>query len=318
MEDYATVFSAPEARVKRGPSRSGDDDGGGGRNKDKDGDRDDDDASTDDDNPLEWAPQLTEEGLLARRKLGESAVYNGSAEALHYRVNSTRSEVYNIVSDVLSTSKQQQPAWVELPIGLGLRTSWNLLWTWSKPKVDYVSLLAFQKVNHFRQAKALTRKDLLKKNIQKFCSNVGGVPANNNYLRKGFLYEQLEVKAEAAPAIAKETASSFFEIMQQTFVLPQEFNSFVTAFSAIQQDPLKRETNFWIMKPVGLSRGRGISLINDIGSVNYSEQIVVQKYLMNPLLLDGYKFDLRIYVLVTSFSPLEAFIYKQGFARMST
>jgi len=36
------------------------------------------------------------------------------------------------------------------------------------------------------------------------------------------------------------------------------------------------------------------------------------------LLLKGYKFDLRVYVLVTSFSPLEHFVYKEGITRLST
>jgi tubulin polyglutamylase TTLL5 len=50
----------------------------------------------------------------------------------------------------------------------------------------------------------------------------------------------------------------------------------------------------------------------------YSQSTVVQRYVERPLTLNGYKFDLRLYVLVTSFKPLEAFIYKEGFARVST
>ena len=41
-------------------------------------------------------------------------------------------------------------------------------------------------------------------------------------------------------------------------------------------------------------------------------------YVIDPYLLDGFKFDMRMYVLVTSFQPLEAFLYDEGFARLST
>jgi tubulin polyglutamylase TTLL5 len=72
------------------------------------------------------------------------------------------------------------------------------------------------------------------------------------------------------------------------------------------------------MKPAAKSRGRGISLVNDLSQISYGEPIVVQRYIKNPLLINGYKFDMRIYVVVTSVNPLEAFLYKDGFGRFST
>ena len=107
-----------------------------------------------------------------------------------------------------------------------------------------------------------------------------------------------------------------FDIMPLTFVLPKEYVSFLETFSDLEDQEGK--FNYWIMKPAAKSRGRGIFVVNDISQVTYGEPMIMQKYIKNPLLLNGYKFDLRIYILVTSVNPLEAFIYKEGFGRFST
>ncbi len=111
-------------------------------------------------------------------------------------------------------------------------------------------------------------------------------------------------------------ANREFNIMPMTFVLPKEYVDFLTVFTELEEK--EGRLNYWILKPSASSRGRGISLVNEITQVTYGEPMVMQRYLKNPLLLNGYKFDLRIYVLVTSVNPLEAFIYKEGFGRFST
>ena len=48
------------------------------------------------------------------------------------------------------------------------------------------------------------------------------------------------------------------------------------------------------------------------------KNIVVQKYLDKPLLLNGFKFDLRVYVCVFGTNPVQAFICDEGLARFCT
>lgn len=60
-------------------------------------------------------------------------------EEFYFRVVKSKAEVYDIISRAFMRKKD----WFELPHGLQLKTSWNLLWTWSKPQIDFNKLLFF-------------------------------------------------------------------------------------------------------------------------------------------------------------------------------
>ena len=74
----------------------------------------------------------------------------------------------------------------------------------------------------------------------------------------------------------------------------------------------------WIVKPANSSRGRGIYLIEDPAEIATDDDSVVSRYIANPLLINGHKFDLRIYVVVTSFNPLRIYTYREGLARFAS
>ena len=75
----------------------------------------------------------------------------------------------------------------------------------------------------------------------------------------------------------------------------------------------------WIVKPIGLSRGRGIFLTDNPIELpakdNNGRGFLVQRYIADPYLIRGRKFDLRVYLLITGINPLKFYIYKDGFMR---
>jgi tubulin polyglutamylase TTLL5 len=52
--------------------------------------------------------------------------------------------------------------------------------------------------------------------------------------------------------------------------------------------------------------------------VPIDEQLIASKYINNPLLINGLKFDIRIYVLITSMDPWRIYIYNEGLARFAS
>lgn len=46
--------------------------------------------------------------------------------------------------------------------------------------------------------------------------------------------------------------------------------------------------------------------------------LTVSHYIDNPHLINGYKYDIRIYVALLSINPLRIYIYEEGLARFAT
>jgi len=139
---------------------------------------------------------------------------------------------------------------------------------------------AYQKINHFPKSFEITRKDLMLQNLSKM----------------------------------KHRFPREYNFYPQTFILPNEVSIFND-----QAEKSKGE-RWYIIKPHNSSQGKGIWLSNSVEEILQKQKdcIVVSEYIHNPLLANGLKFDMRIYVAITCWNPLRIYIYEDGLTRLAT
>lgn len=119
-----------------------------------------------------------------------------------------------------------------------------------------------------------------------------------------------------------------FNIIPDSYILPDEFADFYNHFHAQQrQNPTSNQQ--WIIKPHNSCQGKGIYIVSqllcvnfliqvsDISEVPLDEQCIISKYVQNPFLINGLKFDLRLYVLIASMDPWRIYIYNEGLVRFA-
>ena len=80
--------------------------------------------------------------------------------------------------------------------------------------------------------------------------------------------------------------------------------------------------NIWIVKPAGLSRGRGIRLFDSLTEIySYAKakdsNWVIQKYIEKPITYKGRKLDIRQWVMVTDWNPLCVWFFAECYVRLS-
>mmetsp|Transcript_95021 Transcript_95021/g.165012 ORF Transcript_95021/g.165012 Transcript_95021/m.165012 type:complete len:1063 (-) Transcript_95021:83-3271(-) len=110
--------------------------------------------------------------------------------------------------------------------------------------------------------------------------------------------------------MARRFGGDAYNFVPETYVLPKQIDEFL--------DKYENSNSIWIVKPNASSQGRGIFLLRDLDQLPLEEVSVVSRYVDNPLLIQGLKFDLRVYVLVTSFEPLRAYVYREGLTRFAS
>lgn len=132
---------------------------------------------------------------------------------------------------------------------------------------------------------------------------------------------------------------SEYNFLPSTLLLPEDFQSLLnylddnericTSSSGDTQKPRQPLPRTFLLKPDPGSQGKGIALAQSKGDIARWVQAqeesgvrptgVACQYVDRPMLLDGRKFDMRIYVLTLGGSglPLRAFIFSEGLARQS-
>ncbi|XP_033750296.1 tubulin polyglutamylase ttll6-like isoform X2 [Pecten maximus] len=102
-----------------------------------------------------------------------------------------------------------------------------------------------------------------------------------------------------------------YNVFPKTWCLPADHGDFL-AFTR------QKKNKTYILKPETGCQGKGIWVTKNPKEIKPHEHMICQQYMCKPLLLDGFKFDLRIYCLVTSCDPLRIFLFKDGLARFAT
>lgn len=156
---------------------------------------------------------------------------------------------------------------------------WLGCWGKHMKSQGFKAIREYQKLNHFPGSFQIGRKDRLWRNLSKMQLHCG----------------------------KKE-----YGFFPQTFVLPYDNKLLKRAW----EDGGNKQK--WIIKPPASARGIGIKVISKWNQIPRKRAVIVQRYLGRPYLINDSKFDMRIYVYVSSYDPLRVYVFEDGLARFAS
>ncbi|XP_014293793.1 tubulin polyglutamylase TTLL6 isoform X3 [Halyomorpha halys] len=163
----------------------------------------------------------------------------------------------------------------------GMRESqenWNILWS------DYI--VTCERI----------------KNLRRY-QKINHFPGMAEICRKDLLARNLNRMSKLFP--------KDYDFSPRTWLLPIDLGE-VTEYSK------RHKSTTYILKPDVGCKGKGIQLTKTVKDLVSLDRTICQVYVPKPYLIDGFKFDLRVYVLITSCDPLRLYVYNEGLVRFAT
>ena len=109
----------------------------------------------------------------------------------------------------------------------------------------------------------------------------------------------------------KDRYPNDYDYMFETYSYPEQKNIIKKKF----KNYIINESNYlWMIKPKLASLGNNISILKDFSQIKLKDYIIT-KFLDNPHLINGYKYDIRFHGLISSIKPLKLYLYNEGFVR---
>ncbi|XP_078695430.1 tubulin polyglutamylase ttll6-like isoform X11 [Branchiostoma floridae x Branchiostoma belcheri] len=102
-----------------------------------------------------------------------------------------------------------------------------------------------------------------------------------------------------------------YSVFPKSWCMPADYGDF-------QAYCRQKKNKTFICKPDSGCQGRGIFLSKNAKDIKPGDHMTCQVYISKPFLIDSFKFDLRIYVLVTSCDPLRVYVFRDGLGRFAT
>lgn len=197
--------------------------------------------------------------------------------------------------------------WQQLPFEYNFSSRYSLKWVERRSQIDYKAHTSGQLVNH--------------------------IPNNDVITTKLGLYHA--IREHFAPNLTTDAEKIVLPWIPETYQLDLLTDSTIL-LQLNEREVAAEKQSLWIYKPSSSNRGRGVYVMRngkDLTQLIYEHnpsldpspppispyaqakpQGIVQRYIMNPLLTENYKFDIRCYMLIASNDPYRVY-YHPGYCR---